>query len=402
MRVRHFLSLAALPLLAACLDPVDPDAVPVADVVVTFGAGAREDTIGVRGSTRANAAAVSRDGVDLGRTGFAYASSDTTVATVSDQGIVRGMRPGRATITARLGEGARGEATVVVMPSAVAYTIPVGGAPGAMAFSPDYTRLYATAGDSLVVVDALGYFRFRALSLGAPAHGVAATGDAVYVSHPALDSVSVVAPSTNTLVGRIYAGSRPTALVGNASRAYLIAAGDGRVVALDDGRAVESVSVAGELHDLALARDGRRLFVTAHTDGAWRVVVLNPATLETVTTIALSSPATAIATDGTGERVWVLHAGTSRVVGFAERAAGTYAEIGSVAVGAGARGLSSQPAGVPYVVVTGEPFTIFDGTTMSRSEQTPGVGAGSVVVRPDGLFAFVGDPATSTIRVLGL
>lgn len=403
MRVRHLLALALLPLLGACLEPVDPTAVPVAEVVVSFGTGGRQDTIGVRGTTRANAAAVSREGVDLGRTGFTYESSDTTVATVSDLGIVRGVRPGRVTITARLDGGRQGDGVVVVLPSAVAYTIPVGGAPRALAFSPDYTRLYVLAGaDSLVVVDALGYFRFRALSIPAGSFAVAATGDAIYVSHPDRDSVSVVSPANNEVVARIFVGGRPTALAANATRAFAIASADSRVVALADGRAVESVPLQGELHDLALARDGRRLYVTASTGGSWRVDVLRPATLETVASIPLPAAATAITTDVSGERVWVLLAGESRVIGFAEQADGSYRATGSVPVGAGARGISAQLAGVPYVVASGEPLTILDGGGMRPSEQAPGIGTGPVAVRPDGLFAFIGDLATNSIRVLGL
>ena len=46
------LALAATVVAAACMSPVDPDAVPVAAVRLTFDGGAESDTIPVRGTTR--------------------------------------------------------------------------------------------------------------------------------------------------------------------------------------------------------------------------------------------------------------------------------------------------------------------------------------------------------------
>src|SRR3989337_1987136 len=132
----------------------------------------------------ARAAAIGSRGYDVGRTDFRYSSSNEAVAVVDAAGVVRGVSPGTVTVRATLPDGTTGEGSVVVVPSTVEYTIPVGRSPGAMAFSPDYTRLYVTiAPDSLAIVDALGYFRLSALRLGFSGSGVAATAEGVYVTH---------------------------------------------------------------------------------------------------------------------------------------------------------------------------------------------------------------------------
>src|SRR5688500_1650609 len=157
---RAFTVLAGILLTtaAACLDPVDPTRVEGAEVRVMFGAADTTDTVQVRGTTRARAVALAREGYDLGRTDFAFSSSDTTIATVDATGVVRGVRAGTAVVTATLPDGRSGEGTVQVVSSTIAYTIPVGSNPGMMAFSTDYTRLFVTIGpDSLGVVDALGF-----------------------------------------------------------------------------------------------------------------------------------------------------------------------------------------------------------------------------------------------------
>src|SRR5689334_24936591 len=107
------LILACLFGALGCLTPVDPADAPVANVQVTFEGGTGTDTIPVRGTTRVRAAAVAREGNELSRADFSFTSSDTTVAQVDANGIVRGRAAGTARITAALPEGARGEATIV-------------------------------------------------------------------------------------------------------------------------------------------------------------------------------------------------------------------------------------------------------------------------------------------------
>lgn len=395
--------LAAL--ATGCLSPADPDARPVAAVRVTFDAGASEDTIGVRGVTRVRATAVASGGYELAGRTFSYASSDTTVAVVDSAGVVRGVGVGTAVIAAAVPGGPRGTARVVVAPSTVAYEIAIGGEPRALAFSRDYTRLYAATGggaDSLVVIDALGFFRLSAVALGLRAGSVAAAGDVVYVTHPDADSVSIISTATHALTGRVWAGAGPDGVVADAARAFVAARYDRRVVILTGGRVGLGIPLGGAPHALALARDGRRLFATVEREGAWRLAVIAPAYPDTLESLALSSAPGAIATDADGARVWVLLPDESRVVGFAEHADGRYRAAGSFAVPAGANGLSVAPRDAARLVVSGEPLTIADGAAMSVLERIPGVGTGAVGVRPDGVFAFVAEPAARLLRVVGL
>ncbi|MDQ3674881.1 MAG: Ig-like domain-containing protein [Gemmatimonadota bacterium] len=389
--------------LGGCLDPVDPTDARVASVQVTFNGANIADTINVRGTTRARAAAIASQGHDLGRTDFSFHSSDETVATVDAVGVVRALAPGTARIRATLPTGTAGEGTVIVVPSTVEYTIPVGKSPGAMAFSPDYTRLYVTiAPDSIAIVDALGYFRLSGLRLGLPGVGVAATAEAVYVTHSASDSVSVIATSTTTLTRRIFVGAGPTGATATSERAFIAARGARQIAIVEGGQAVAAIPVNGEPREVAVSRDGRRLFATVDAGGAWRLAVAIPASRDTLHSIALSSAPSAIATDLSGRRVYVLLPAESRVVAFAEGTDGRFSEAGTLAVGAGAGGVSARLIGDPLVVASGAPLTVFDGVTTTVSERITGVGSGHVAIRPDGVFAFIAAVGDNLLRVIGL
>jgi len=390
--------------IAGCLDPVDPGAAAVATIQVRFDGTNTSDTINVRGTTRARATAIARQGYDLGRTDFVFTSSDESVAVVEPTGVVRAVGPGSAVIRASLPGGVTGEGRVVVVPSTVEYTIPVGNAPGALAFSPDYTRLYVTiAPDSLAIVDALGYFRLSAVRLGLPGFGVAATAEAVYVTHPGSDSVSVISTATNTLTRKIAVGRAPTGVAATAQRAFVAIRGERKVAIIEGNVAVASIPVAGEPHEVAVSRDGRRLFATVDAGaGVWRLVVAAPAFPDTLQSILLTSAPGAIATDLSGGRAYVLLPSENRVAVFAEGADGRYGLTGYVAVGAGATGVSARLIGDPLVVASGSPVTVFDGATLAVSERIADVGTGRVAVRPDGVFAFISVVGSNVLRVIGL
>ena len=402
--MRSAAALLVAAALGACLDTVDPGDAPVASVAVVFEGTNTKDTINVRGTTRARAIAVAEAGYDLGRTDFTFTSSNEAVAVVEPTGVVRAVGPGTTVIRATLPGGPVGEGEVVVLPSTVEYTIAVGSTPGAMAFSPDYTRLYVTiGGDSLAVVDALNYTRQSAVSLGLPGTGVAATSQYAYVTHPASDAVSVVATATNTVGPRLAVGDAPTGIAATAERAFVAVRGDRRIAIVEGTQVVGTIGLAGEPRDVAVARDGRRVFATLDAGGgAWRLAVANPATRDTIHTIALSSEPGAIATDLSGTRVFVLLPSEGRAAVFSQGGDGRFTSSGSIAVGAGASGISGRLTGTPLVVVSGAPVTIFDGATLALSEQVANVGSGSVAVRPDGVFAFIANVGAGLVQVIGL
>lgn len=401
---RRVAALGTIALLGACLDPVDPGAAPVATIEVMFDGTNRKDTINVRGTTRARAIAVAEAGYDLGRTDFTFTSSNEAVAVVEPTGVVRAVSPGTALIRATLPGGVVGEGEVVVIPSTVEYTIPVGRTPGAMAFTPDYTRLYVTIdADSLAIVDALNYNRQSAIGLGLPGVGVAATSENVYVTHPASDSVSVVSTATNTVTRRIFVGDDPAGAAATAERAFIAVRGDRRIAVVEGMQVARTIGLAGAPRDIAVARDGRRVFATMDVGGGvWRLAIANPAAGDTIHSVALSSEPGAISTDLSGTRVFVLLPGEGRAAVFTEGGDGRFTPTGSIAVGSGATGISARLVNTPLVVVSGAPVTIFDGGTVALSEQVADVGTGQVAVRPDGVFAFIANVTAGVIQVIGL
>lgn len=403
-RLRPFLLAMLLP-LGACLTPTDATRVPVAQVRVTLGDhDGTTDTIQVRGTTRVHAAALAREGYDIGETRFAYASSDTSIAVVDSLGTVRGVAPGTATISATAPQGKSGHATVVVVPATIAYTIDVGSQPGAIAFSTDYTRAYAlTAPDSLVVIDALGFFRSAALALGHPAAALAATSTSIYATHPDIDSVTVVSAATNEVTGRIWVGAGPEGAVGSGDRAYIATRYDRKVVILDHGALTLGIPVGGEPHALAISGDGSRLFATVRRDDGWYLLAIAPSYPDTLGSVALPAPPIAVTASADGSRAWVLLASPARVVAIADTARdGHLAIAGSATVGSGATGISARWTGRADVVVSGDPLLVLDGATLDETVRIPGAGMGWVTVRPDGLFAFIGAPQSGLIDVIGL
>ena len=400
--LRGVVLVALVSLASGCLEPMAPGDVEIGMVTLRIGSrGAEVDTIQVRATTRARATAFAKEGYDAGITQFRFESSDPAVATVDSMGTVRGMGPGTATITASVGDGPSGSASVVVLPSAIAYSIPVGSSPGAIAFSTDFSRAYVgIAGDSIAIVDALGFFRIDAIGLGHVVGDVAATGSHVYATHPFADAVSVMAAGTNQLLGTVWAGAGPQGIVAAGNRAWVAARFDRRVVAIDGTTVGESVPVDGEPTVLSVSGDGARIFAGVARATGWHVVFIDPQFPDTVSSVALGGEPTAIAVNGDGSRLWVLLAAQGRVDAYAVSTTGQFTLLGSTAAGAGASGIAMRRVGPTFVIVSGEPAVVFDGDTMVPLEQIAGAGRGRVTVRPDGLFAFLSAPGLGAIHVI--
>ena len=406
MRVRLAAS-AALVAIAGCLSPADPSSSDIAAVRATVGDGGfASDTVQVRATTRVHAVAIAPAGYDLGLSGFTYSSSNNDVASVDENGTVRGVAPGTATITATAPKGGKSASVaVVVVPSTIAYTIEVGSSPGAIAFSTDYTRAYvATASDSLVVIDALGFFRTNVAPIGADASSIAATTGEIYLTHATLDSVTRVTTGSSQLLPRVFVGAGPSGVVAIGSRAYVAARYDRRIAIVEGGVVTGAVLLSGQPHQLALDRDGGRLFATIDAGaGGWRVAIVTPASADTAGSFAIAPDPTALAVSATGDRAYVLYAAERLVRVYALGTNGGYTLQGTVATGASPGGVAARHIGrVPYVVVSGEPATVFDGVTLQVYDRVSGAGNGPVAIRPDGLFAFVSAPGTTAVNVLGL
>lgn len=402
VRVRH-LVVAALVAVAGCLAPVDPSSVRIAAIRVTIGDGQRTvDTIRVRRTARIQATAFASQGYDLGITDFRYASSDTAVATVDQSGIVRGVAPGRATITVTAPQGHRATVTVVVRTTTVEFSIPLGSAPGDIAFSQDYARGYVTtAGDSLAVIDAFGFLRIRSIAIGLAAAHVAVTSDAVFITHPAADSVTVVSIGSSTVARRIAVAGAPDAIVASAREAFVAARDRSSIAVLTASGVAGSIALGGSPRQLAAARTGALLFATVNSGGAWTLVTADGARRATLGSIALPGPTLGVTANGDGSRAYVLLA-TGEIRAFTVTTGGTLAAAGSVATQNGATGIAARVTGPPDLLVSGEPVLLLDGLTLATFDRVAGAGTGSVVIRPDGLFAFIAAPASRTINVVGL
>lgn len=400
----RFLIAAAALALAACLDPLDPRNVDVEQVIARVGQNQRKDTIQVRHTTRVVASAYAREGYDIGFTDFEYISSDPGIATVDENGTVQGISEGTAIITASIPQGKSGTVEIRVVPSTIAYTFRVPATPGQLTFSTDYSRAYLlTEPDSLIVLDALGMFRLTSVALAHHPYGIAATATRVYITHPDVDLVTVVSKASNQILGTIPVAGGPTGAIGNGNRAYIATRSDRKVVILEEGRPTLGIPVNGEPHDLAISIDGSRLFASVERTDGWYIIAINPSSPDTLSSWRVSSKPTAIAANGDGSRVYVLLGSEGRLAAFEEGLPGRYTVDGSVGVGAGATGVSASPSTEkPYVVVSGEPAMILDGPTLTVLEEVPQAGNGFVVVRPDGIFVFIGSPAAGVVNVVEL
>ena len=402
MHVRH-LALAALVALAGCLTPVDPSSVRIAAIRVTIGdAQHTVDTIRVRRTTRIEAVAFASQGYDLGITDFHYASSDSGIATVDQSGLVSGVAPGTATITVTAPQGHSATVTVVVRTTTVEFTIPLGSTPNDIAFSQDYARAFVTtSGDSLAVLDAFGFLRIRSIAIGLAESHVAASSDAVFITHPAVDSVTVVSIGSSTIARRVHVAGAPDDVVASATAAFVGSRDGTSIAVLDASGIVGSIALGGSPRQLAAARASTLLFATVNTNGAWTLVAADQSRRTVLGSMALPGPALAVTTNGDGSRVYVLLA-TGEIRAFTATTSGALAAAGSFATHDGATDIAARVAGPPDLVVAGEPVLLLDGPTLTVFDQVAGAGNGSVAIRPDGLFAFITVPGSRTINVVGL
>lgn len=397
--------LVGVLLAAGCLEPMNPGAAEIAMVRATIGdAGFSADTIQVRGTTSVHAVALASGGYDLGLSGFHFTSSEPSVAEVDANGTVRGMSPGTATITAKAPRGNRSASvTVVVVPSTIAYTIALGAAPGAIAFSPDYTRGYvATSGDSVVVFDALGFFRAAAVDVGARVEALAVTSAAAYATHFAIDSVGRVATGSSRLLPRAFLGSGPSGAVSVGDRVFVAATFDRRLAVVEPSGGTSFIALGGEPHDLARSATGALVAATIETSTGWRVALVSSQANDTTGSFAVAARPSAIAVDAAGDAVYLLYP-AERLMRAYRRGSAGWSLVGTVETGESPGGIAARHVGrVPYVVISGNPTLIVDAVTLAVYDRIANVGTGPVAIRPDGLFAFIAAPAANAVHVIGL
>ena len=406
MRVRQLVIAVVASLGAtACLTPTDPANVPVGAVRVTLGDRALTlDTLGVRRTARVNATAIAREGYELPITSFHYASSDSTIASVDSSGVVLALTPGTAHIAATAPDGTRGLATVVVVPSTVDYDIAVGGAPGAIVFSPDYTKAYvAVAGGSVAFLDAIGFFRLTTLALSDDIADLATTPSRLYATHPTANAVSVIATATRTVEARIALEGAPAAAASRGARVWIATPALHRIVVVEGTTVSSSFGVDGEPGKLALSADGSRLYVAVHVGDGWQLEVLDAGvgTVQGSVVLPGQPVGLGVGTRGGAEYVYALIPATNQLIELTV-ADGRPAIARASTAPQGAGGIAARDGATPLLIVSGSPLGILDANALRVIDSISGAGAGTVAVRPDGLFVFVGAPDRSAVRVIGL
>jgi YVTN family beta-propeller protein len=169
-------------------------------------------------------------------------------------------------------------------PAVVGRTIPVGGSPAGIVAAMGASRAYvivrrAAQPARLAVIDTGSGVVGRVRLVGSPGElARGGQGRLVYTADRAAGTVSVVDPGAG-VVGqvRLDAGTRPGPMVlGPGGRLYLSGQvdGEGILAAVDTGRrvVVDRLRFPFRPGRLALAPDGRRLYVTSPADGEVWVV----------------------------------------------------------------------------------------------------------------------------------
>jgi len=108
-RRRSFLAMIALGAVVAtgCSDATGPEERPgppgaPAPVIGSIGVDLEDRTLSINQTTRAHAIVIDEDGHPLPSEGVVFSSSDDNVLTVSSTGLVTGVGPGTARVTARI------------------------------------------------------------------------------------------------------------------------------------------------------------------------------------------------------------------------------------------------------------------------------------------------------------
>ena len=156
-------------------------------------------------------------------------------------------------------------------------------------------------------------------------------------------------------------------------------------------------------HDLALSRDGTRLYATNLDSG--RLAVIDTHTLETIASIYTGSRCHGVALTHDGRFAWVANTGED-TVSIVDTA--TYRIVGSIVVGKGPSGVAfSRDGAFAYVSNQGDKTVAVVDTASFRIIKTLPVGANPhfLVLGPDGRIwgtnsggndIFVIDPATQS------
>ena len=176
-----------------------------------------------------------------------------------------------------------------------------------LALAPDGKTLYATNSgtNALTIVDVeSGQARTVEIADASEGlYGIAATADKIFTTDIAGSQVLVLSPQ-GRITGRIPVPPKPRslALAPNGKTLYVTSMDTGRLTAIDaDGATVSRTIDLGVSGTFAIAPspDGRKLYLTAHEEGSLLVVDATSGTLRKKLTIGRNPRAIAFSPDGT-------------------------------------------------------------------------------------------------------
>ena len=208
-------------------------------------------------------------------------------------------------------------------------SVATGRAPHEVSVAPDGRRAvvsnYGTReqpGSTLSVVDLVEPRELRRIDLAPHSrpHGVAwYAADRIAVTTEGSGHLLLVDPDAGRVVAALATGQEVSHMVAvsrDGARAYVTNIGSGTTTALDlaGSRKLGDVATGAGSEALALAPDGRELWVAARADGV--IAVVNTTTLEVEARIALPGIPIRIAMTPDGRTALVTCAGSSELVAF--------------------------------------------------------------------------------------
>ena len=236
-----------------------------------------------------------------------------------------------------------------------------------------------------------------------------------YITNSVDGTVSVIDPTTNTVVMTIPVGRKPfgVAVTPDGNTVYIANSGDGTVSVIDTptNTVIGSIAVGTDPVGVAVTPDGKTVYVTNQGDGT--VSVINTATNTVIgSAIDVGCPIancgrkttnipSGIAVTPDGSKVYVGNLGAPGYASVIATASNTVTTINTKKA---TTGVAVTPNGSKVYLgsLNGAVLAIDVATNSLGHGSTIGVGSGSegVAVTPDGSKVYVADSAVGTVSVI--
>lgn len=241
---------------------------------------------------------------------------------------------------------------------------------------------------------------------GTAAHAGAATRD-LYVANLRGNTVSVVDPTTDTVVATIPVGSFPfgVAVSPDGSQAWVANDGsnDVSVISTSTDTVTATIPVGRFVQTVAFSPDGSRAYVGYFVSpGFWDVAVIDTATDTVITNVPVGNQTFGIALTPDGSRAYVANFISSNVSVIDTS---TNTNIATIADGAARTpdGIAASPDGAHVYTANfnSDNVSVIDTATNTISALIPvASGPGSVAVTPDGSHLYVADENANAVSVI--